>query len=406
MITEQENETLTRIGPGTPCGELMRRYWHPIAGASELDYNPTKRVRILGEDLVLYRDRSGTMGLIEQQCAHRRVDLFYGIPEATGLRCPYHGWLYDEKGTCIAQPYEQAIDPDCLTRSHVTLKAYPVQELGGLIWAYLGPQPAPLLPRWDILMRDDLNKEIRISHLPCSWLQCMDNSLDPTHFEHLHGVYGNYVMKKMGKPPAMNPARHLKIEFDVFEYGIYKRRLLEGQDPETSTDWTVGHPILFPNTLAQGGPDAMSFQIRVPMDDTHTLHVVINGRRPADGQEANSAPVVHHEELKYDDMGRVVAPYIVVQDEMAWAGQGPITDRTAEHLATSDKGIMLYRKLLHENMETAMRGDDPMAVIRDPGKNFPMIRIERGSTYAAFRQGVDTSNYGGALVREEALAAG
>jgi 5,5'-dehydrodivanillate O-demethylase len=399
MITKEENERLTHVGADTPMGTLLRRYWHPVAAVVDLDTEPVLPVRLLGEDLTLFRSEKGEIGLLGDRCAHRAISMAYGIPQENGLRCAYHGWTYNTEGRVIDMPFE----PACLP---LKIKAYPVEQLGGLVWAYLGPQPAPLLPRWDILMRDDLNKEIRISHLPCSWLQCMDNSLDPTHFEHLHGVYGNYVMKKMGKPPAMNPARHLKIEFDVFEYGIYKRRLLEGQDPETSTDWTVGHPILFPNTLAQGGPDAMSFQIRVPMDDTHTLHVVINGRRPADGQEANSAPVVHHEELKYDDMGRVVAPYIVVQDEMAWAGQGPITDRTAEHLATSDKGIMLYRKLLHENMETAMRGDDPMAVIRDPGKNFPMIRIERGSTYAAFRQGVDTSNYGGALVREEALAAG
>src|SRR6266700_2440030 len=101
-------------------------------------------------------------------------------------------------------------------------------RLAGLVWAYLGPEPAPLLPRWDILIRDDLNKNVRITPLPCNWLQCMDNSLDPTHFEHLHGHYGNYMMKKLGRPPMLNPARHIKIDFDVFEYGIYKRRLTEG----------------------------------------------------------------------------------------------------------------------------------------------------------------------------------
>jgi 5,5'-dehydrodivanillate O-demethylase len=101
MLTVEENEVLTRVGAGTPGGELLRRYWHPIAGASELDKNATKRVRILCEDLVLYRDRSGTLGLIEPFCAHRRMDLFYGIPEVDGLRCAYHGWMYNETGACV-----------------------------------------------------------------------------------------------------------------------------------------------------------------------------------------------------------------------------------------------------------------------------------------------------------------
>ena len=397
MITKEENERLTQVGRGTPMGTLLRCYWHPIAAVQDLDADPVRPVRLLGENLVLFRSERGELGLIGDRCAHRGISLAYGVPQENGLRCAYHGWTYDAEGHVVDMPFE----PACLP---LKIDGYPVEQLGGLIWAYLGPKPAPLLPRWDILMRDDLNKEITITELPCSWLQCMDNSLDPVHFEHLHGVYGNYVMKRMGKPPAMTPARHVKIDFDVFQYGIYKRRLLEGQDENTSSDWLVGHPILFPHILAQGGPDAMSFQMRIAMDDTHTLHVVINGRRPPEGEAPRSDVTVKHVALTHDDYGRVIAPYIVRQDEMAWIGQGPITDRTTEHLASSDKGIMLYRKLLLENIEVAMKGDDPICVIRDPGQNFPMIRIERGSTYAAFRQGVDMTNYGGALVREEALS--
>jgi len=251
-----------------------------------------------------------------------------------------------------------------------------------------------LLPRWDALVRDDLYKTTRITELPCSWLQCMDNSLDPTHFEHLHGVYGNYMMKKLGRPPMLNPARHVKIDFDVFEYGIYKRRLTEGMTEE-ATDWTIGHPIIFPYTLAQGGPGQMSWQFRVPMDDTHTLHIVMMGGQPSDGKQVSADPHVEHDEIVYDDLGRVFADSIVRQDEMAWIGQGAISDRTTEHLVTSDKGIMLYRKLLIENMEKVERGEDPMGVIRDPEVNEPMIVIRRGSTYTSFRQGVDEDNYGG-----------
>jgi len=295
-------------------------------------------------------------------------------------------------------------EPACLP---LKIPAYRVQELAGLIWAYLGPAPVPQLPRWDILIRDDLNKNVRITPLPCSWLQCMDNSLDPVHFEHLHGMYGNYMMKKLGRPPMLNPARHLKIDFDLWEYGIYKRRLVEGQT-EDATDWTTGHPILFPNILAQGGPYQMSFQMRIPTDDTNTMHIVIMGVKPEAGQEIRKVVPVLRDPVIYDDLGRVFADNIVRQDEMAWIGQGPVTDRTVEHLATSDRGILLYRKLLLENIEKVERGEDPLGVVRDPAKNFPMISIARGSTYTSFRQGVDGSNYGGGNVEresEEVLAA-
>src|SRR5580700_10503920 len=154
-ISAELNEKLTRVGPGTPGGELMRRYWHPIAATTELDHNPTKRVRLLCEDLVLYRDRSGTYGLIDNLCAHRRVDMFYGIPQTSGIRCPYHGWMYDETGQCTDQPFEQTANASARFQDKIKMKGYPVQTLGGLVWAYLGPQPAPLLPRWEPLVREN-----------------------------------------------------------------------------------------------------------------------------------------------------------------------------------------------------------------------------------------------------------
>jgi 5,5'-dehydrodivanillate O-demethylase len=228
MLTQEENEKLTRVGPGTPMGNLLRRYWHAIGALAELEKEPVQPVRLLGEDLTLFRTEKGELGLIGPRCAHRAISLAYGIPQANGLRCAYHGWTYDTEGHVVDMPFE----PACLP---LKIPAYRVQELAGLIWAYLGPEPVPQLPRWDILIRDDLNKNVRITPLNCSWLQCMDNSLDPVHFEHLHGMYGNYMMKKLGRPPMLNPARHLKIDFDVWEYGIYKRRLVEGQ-PEDGTD--------------------------------------------------------------------------------------------------------------------------------------------------------------------------
>ena len=143
MLSTQENAELTQVGPGTPMGDLMRRYWHPIAATAELDERPTKAVRLMGEDLVLYRDKSGTLGLIERACPHRRVDLSYGIPEEHGLRCMYHGWMMDETGQCIEQPFEETVHPDGRFKEKVKIAGYPVQEMAGLVFAYMGPQPTP-----------------------------------------------------------------------------------------------------------------------------------------------------------------------------------------------------------------------------------------------------------------------
>jgi 5,5'-dehydrodivanillate O-demethylase len=390
MLTESENRLLTETGPGTPMGELLRRYWHPVATLADLEKDAVRAVRLLSEDLTLFRTKKGELGLIGDRCAHRAISLAYGIPQENGLRCAYHGWTYDPVGQVVDMPFE----PACLP---LKIKAYPVQELAGLIFGYLGPQPAPLLPRWDLLVRTDMNKTITPTLLPCNWLQCMDNSLDPAHFEHLHGVYGNYVMKRLGRPPMLHPARHVKIDFEVFEYGIYKRRLLEGQLEDTP-DWTVGHPILFPNILAQGNPNQMSFQFRVPVDDVQTLDCIVDAVRPKEGEPLWKAPVVRSDPLVRDDSGRILATYINRQDEMAWVAQGPIADRTTEHLATSDKGILLYRRVLLENVERVRRGEDPLGIVRDPAKNFPMIQIRRGSTYAGFREGIPDAQWGGFAV--------
>ena len=143
MLSIEDNELLTRGGSGTPMGELMRRYWHPIAGSAEVnDENPTKEVRHLGEDLVLFRSAAGEIGLIEPSCPHRKANLSYGVPELEGIRCAYHGWLFDVSGNCIDQPSEPV---GSRFKDKVKLKAYVVEELGGLVFAYLGPLPAPLL---------------------------------------------------------------------------------------------------------------------------------------------------------------------------------------------------------------------------------------------------------------------
>ena len=243
MLTQEENKALTSIMPGTPMGELMRRYWHPIAAAAELDEKPTKSVRLLGEDLVLYKDKSGTIGLIDRFCPHRRVDLSYGIPEENGLRCMYHGWMMDETGQCIEQPFEETVRPDGRFKEKVKIAGYPVQELGGLLFTYMGPQPAPLLPNYDILaQKKGVLRELFIAELPVNWLQCMENSVDPVHLEWLHGVYGSWSAKLEGRRDAVADSlaiydRHKEIGFDQFERGIIKRRVY-GNTTKESPKWS------------------------------------------------------------------------------------------------------------------------------------------------------------------------
>src|SRR3954453_9769257 len=160
MLTREENETLTRVGPGTPAGQLLRRYWHPVAVVQELtESEPTKFVRVLGEDLVLFRDKSGNIGLIQDHCAHRGASLLYGRVEERGISCAYHGWLYDTADNCLETPAEAADSKFHLT---VKMRAYPVRKFIGMYWAYLGPLPAPEIPRYDVWARQDGTRHIMV----------------------------------------------------------------------------------------------------------------------------------------------------------------------------------------------------------------------------------------------------
>ena len=377
MLSVQENERLARVGQGTPMGELMRRYWHPIAAAAELDDRPTKAVRLLGEDLVLYKDKSGTLGLIERFCPHRRVDLSYGIPEEHGLRCMYHGWMMDETGQCIEQPFEETVHPDGRFKEKVKVAGYPVQTLAGMVFAYLGPAPAPLLPNWEPFTWADGWSEVALAPLPCNWLQCMENSLDPVHLEWLHGYWGvrqqhdKAVRLGLAKPDEVGilPKRHQKIGFDVFDYGIVKRRVTEGID-ETHGDWAVGHPVMFPQILFVGSSVRCSMQFRTPVDDENTLHVTWFFYRAAPGQAVRPQRTIPYFDVPlYGDDGRLIEDLVNHQDFVAWITQGEIAPRHREHLGESDRGVILYRKLLAEQMAVVADGGEPMGVVRDEGEN-------------------------------------
>jgi len=371
MLSVQENDALTRVGKGTPMGELMRRYWHPIAAAGELEERPTKQIRLLGEDLVLYKDRSGTIGLIDRLCAHRRVDLSYGIPEENGLRCMYHGWMYDETGQCIEQPFEETVHPDGRFKDKVKIAGYPVKVAAGLVFAYLGPQPTPELPMWEPLTWDNAVRDIAVSHLDCNWLQCQENSLDPVHVEWMHVYFGRYSQEGnnwSGPSALLELPGHQKIGFDEFEYGIVKRRVFEGYSEEDD-DWKHGHPVFFPNILMVGSEVSVTFQWRVPIDDEHTLHVSLYTWRGAPGAVTPTQDIVPYRETALkDEQGRWIVDLVFNQDFMAWATQGPIAKRNLEKLGQSDMGIIMFRKQLRRELNIVADGGEPMNVFRDANK--------------------------------------
>jgi 5,5'-dehydrodivanillate O-demethylase len=277
MLTREENQLLTQVGRGTPCGELLRRYWHPVAAVGELrEEKPIRAVKILGEELVVYRDKKGGYGVVGEHCPHRLASLAYGRIEEDGIRCPYHGWKFDRTGKCLEQPAEP---PDSTFKNRIKHVAYPVELLGGLLFAYLGPEPKPLLPRWDVLVWQNGKRWIlKESIIECNWLQPMENSVDPSHLFWLHGDTAHLAprVKKYAE-------RH---EFIRFEYGIKKRR--------TTLPYATGegsqvdeHPLLFPTILRHVAPaddgkaHRHNLQIRVPVDDHHTQVFRVNFVRQA-----------------------------------------------------------------------------------------------------------------------------
>jgi 5,5'-dehydrodivanillate O-demethylase len=360
MLSKKENETLARVGPGTPAGELLRRYWHPIAVAAELDGRPPRRVRILGEDLALYQGDGG-YGLIAERCAHRGASLAYGRVEGDNIRCPYHGWMYARDGKCVEQPAEPG---NSTYKDRVRQTAYPVQKVAGLLFAYMGPTPAPLLPAYDVLVRRDGERRIVVlPELDCNWLQPMENSVDPTHTHYLHGA-------GKGKPVhGERQAEIKKYEFEVFDYGIMKKRLAANGDGELAV--VNQHPLVFPNMLRQRHGREHYLQYRVPVDDTHTLFFEIyflESKDRAAIDQPEDPPVTYAAAAKTPD-GVYKMEKVWMQDYMAWETAGPIYERSREHLATADRGILLYRKMLRAEIDKVRRGKDPMGVMRDAAKN-------------------------------------
>jgi len=366
MLTREENESLARVGKGTPAGELLRRYWVPAAVAAEIsDEKPIQAVRLAGEDLVIYRDKTGRYGLVGEHCPHRKASLAFGRVDEEGIRCPYHGWKYDGAGKCLEQPAEPESGG---FKDKIKHTAYPVEKLGGLLWAYLGPEPRPLLPRWDVLAWEKGRRWIEKHEVyHCNWLQPMENSVDPSHLFWLHGDTAHLA----------NTVERYEEEhrFIPFKYGIMKQRRTPGRKPGEAARLDQ-HPLVFPitlrhvfRTLKTDGLLRHNLQIRVPVDDTHTQVYVVyftpdeTMHSAADGDAPWEYFPIRNERGEYR------LEHVLVQDAMAWETQGGLTDRTQEHLGVGDEGIILLRKVLREQIEIVQRGGEPLGVVRDPVEN-------------------------------------
>lgn len=358
MLSKENNELLTQIGPHTPMGNLLRRYWHPIAGVSEFETERVKAIRLFGEDLVLYRDISGKFGLIDRHCPHRRADLSYGFVEHNGLRCGYHGWTVNELGRIVAIPYDDIVKPHAKTKKLCRAIAYPVREFAGMLWTYMGTEPAPELPVWEPFTRANGFVEVVFSHVPCNWLQCQENSIDPVHFEWLHE---NLPSKLAGtnKPYA---ARHLRVAFEEFEYGITYRRLREGM-MESDQLWTIGRVCLWPNAFCLGD----HIEWRVPIDDENMLSVSwFYTRVPVEREPYVQVRIPSWHSPIRDSNGQWITSHVINQDILGWVGQGRIADRTKEMLGASDKGIGMLRRRFFRDLKAVAEGRDPSGLIRDP----------------------------------------
>jgi phenylpropionate dioxygenase-like ring-hydroxylating dioxygenase large terminal subunit len=354
------NRDLTDTAPGTKMGELLRRYWHPVALSSEATARP-KQVRVLSEDLILFRDGGGRVGLLYPRCAHRGTTLYYGKIEERGIRCCYHGWLFDAEGHCLEQPCEPELGRH---RDRVRQPWYPVEERYGLIFAYLGPpEKKPALPRWDVLEELDADEFVEASNLiasgpvliPCSWTHHFDNVPDHYHVPILHGSNsGTQFTELMSKMP--------QITWELTPSGIKtmsRRKTDEGKTLLRIVEGVLPNVRLVPDVVISRNGKCESVSWLLPVDDTHYILYAALRKTPG-WQRGFTRPggkswfeMTAEEHQRYPD------------DYEAQTGQGPITLHSDEHLATSDQGVVMLRRLLLQQAEIVAQGGDPLGVSFD-----------------------------------------
>ena len=344
------DEELTRVGPGTPCGEYLRRFWQPVIQSSELGEVP-RRLRILGEDLVAFRDKSGGIGLLELHCPHRGTSLEFGLIGETGIRCCYHGWLFGTDGTILETPGEPA---DSTLKDRLFHGAYPVHEHQGLVFAYMGPPDQE--PDFPILDTWDLPGYRQIARAPtlweCNWLQVKENSMDPAHLAFLHTLPGSEGFTEdlaaLGEWDWM--------ETPVGMVYIDTRR----QDDRV---WVRVADLILPN-IHQFPPNADPMALRnsvnrpqattwaVPLDDTHTMQ--IGYHRAPEGREMRRGSGFGQDGKRpYEERQRVPGDY-----DAQVSIHGGMARHGLEHLASTDRGIIMMRNLIRRGIRAVQNGED------------------------------------------------
>ena len=360
------DETLTRVGRGTPCGEYMRRFWHPVALSDELRDLPVA-VRILGEDLVLFRDGRGRVGLLDRYCSHRNTSLEYAKVCETGIRCCYHGWQYDIDGRVLDTPGEPA---ESRLKDRFFHGAYPIREYQGLVFAYMGPpEKIPAFPVFDALEHAEATYVHRKRHSPCNWLQIRENEMDPVHITFLHTrLFGVQFVPVYGALPVMEwqETTHGMIYLTTRRWGdfLYLR----------TNDMILPNIARIAGIEDAGGETLFdrrgsSLSWTVPIDDTNSMNigfgdidknlVLADGEAYTDRQSRAGAYAVGA-----GDVGQTGAPSYAERqrapgDWDAWTSQGAITDHGRERLGSTDEGVALYRRLLSRDIAAVARGREP-----------------------------------------------
>jgi phthalate 4,5-dioxygenase oxygenase subunit len=392
MISAEQNELMTRIGPGTPAGKLLRSYWQPVGLTDEFASNsrPVKAVRILSEDLVLYKTRSG-FGLMQRNCPHRGADLAYGRVEPDGLRCSFHGWKFDARGKCIETPAEPEGSRLC---EHIKTVSYPVVEKSGILFAYLGAGEPPGFPHYDCFVAPDAYTFAFKGYWDCNWLQALEVGIDPAHASWLHKFFededpaASYGRQFRGLPsdsalPISKVLREYdrpEIRVERTDYGMRLHTLRRIDDAQTHIRVTN---VLFPQAFVIPMNAEMTIsQWHVPVDDTGTYWYAIftSFAGPVDKETMRAQrlktypapdykPVFSRENSwgfsaeeqatrTFTGMGYDIN----IHDQWACESPGRIADRTKENLASTDKGIVLYRRLLLDSIRKSEAGERPLGV--------------------------------------------
>jgi nitrite reductase/ring-hydroxylating ferredoxin subunit len=357
------DELLTRTGPGTPCGEYLRRFWQPVAFARDLGDVPV-RVRIMSEDLVVFRDRGGRAGLLQLHCAHRGTSLEYGVPAERGLRCCYHGWVFDVDGRILETPGEPA---GSTLKDRLCQGAYPVHEYGGLIFAYLGPPPLrPLFPIYDTFSVPGHRLMPAAGFaLPCNWLQVKDNAMDPVHTSFLHAISSGYQFTE-----AFGALAELEWQETPFGMIYVATRRVGAMVWVRVCDFMAPNVHQFTRELEEAREEIwrsrpVVIRWAVPVDDTHTM----NFELAQVDEKWNMTP----EMVARPGFGQSAdRPYAERQrhpgDYDAQSSQRPIAIHALEHLASTDRGVIMFRKILREGIRVVEAGGQPQGADVKPGE--------------------------------------